>query len=67
MLMSLKQERSVGEYIEKFEVLSAPLWEASEDMLIGAFMSGLHQNIKANLRLITTETLKELMGMARKV
>lgn len=62
MLMSLKQEESVGEYIEKFGALLAPLQEASKDMLIGAFMSGLQQDIKADLRLLPTRTLEELMG-----
>lgn len=67
MLMLLKQGNSVGEYIENFEVLSAPLQEASEDMLKVAFMTGLNPDIKADLRILPTGTLEELMGLARKV
>lgn len=55
------------EYIEKFKVLLTPLQEALEDMLKGAFMNGLHKDIKADLRLLPTSTLEELMGLARKM
>lgn len=40
VLMSLKHTDSVGEFIEQFELISAPLRHADEDMLKGAFMKG---------------------------
>ncbi|KAF7814687.1 Retrotransposable element Tf2 [Senna tora] len=46
MLMALKQEESVAEFREKFELLSAPLKNAPEEMLIGAYQNGLKEEIR---------------------
>ncbi|KAF7802185.1 Retrovirus-related Pol polyprotein from transposon 17.6 [Senna tora] len=42
---------SVVEYREKLELISAPLKDASEEMLIGAYQKGLKEDIQAELRM----------------
>lgn len=57
--MSLRQDETVTDYIEQFEALLAPLHDVPEDMLIGAFQTGL--------RLLPTGSLEDLMGLAQRV
>lgn len=49
VLMALRKDGTVSEYREKFEALSAPLIEASDEMLMGAFRIGLKEDIRAEL------------------
>lgn len=51
VLMSLKQTQSVEEYREQFELISAPLRHAKEVVLLGAFINGLKDEIRAEVRL----------------
>ncbi|KAF7815055.1 Retrotransposable element Tf2 [Senna tora] len=67
MLMALKQEGSVAEYREKFELLSAPLKNAPEEMLLGAYQNGLKDEIRAELRMVKAQNLMEVMDMAQQI
>ena len=67
MLMALRQNSSITEYIEKFELMSAALGSCDEEMLKAAFMNGLKVNIKADLRLLRFPRLAELMEMALRI
>lgn len=51
-LIALRQDSSVAEFREKFELLSAPLREADEEFLIGAFSNGLAEEIKVEVRMV---------------
>ncbi|MCH81181.1 enzymatic polyprotein [Trifolium medium] len=68
-LMSLKQTDTVGEFIEQFELISALLSHADEDMLKGAFMNGLKDVVlvRAEVRLYGSEDLNSTMKLAKKV
>ncbi|KAF7839457.1 Hydroxymethylglutaryl-CoA lyase, mitochondrial [Senna tora] len=48
MLMALKQTGTMSEYREQFELISEPLKEAPEAMLIGAFQNGLNGEDKGS-------------------
>lgn len=64
MLMALRQTGTVTEYRERFESLSAPLTEASDEMLMGAFRNGLKEEIRTELRLMRIGSLQDLMDTA---
>lgn len=57
VLMSLKQTQTVEEYREMFELISAPLRHADEEVLLGAFMNGLKDEVRAKVRLHHTGDL----------
>ncbi|KAF7844308.1 Retrotransposable element Tf2 [Senna tora] len=59
MLMALKQEGTVVEYREEFEQFSAPLKDALEEMLIGAYQNGLKEEVRTELRMIKAQSLLE--------
>ncbi|KAF7812804.1 Retrotransposable element Tf2 [Senna tora] len=67
MLMALKQTGSAAEYREKFELLSAPLKDAPEDMLISVFLNGLKEDVRAELRMSRAQNLLEVLDLAHKV
>ena len=66
-LMSLKQTGTVAEYKEHFELLSVPLGDASEHVLSGAFMNGLKEEIRCEVKLMHPNGLKQLMNFAGEV
>ncbi|KAF7842370.1 wall-associated receptor kinase-like 10 [Senna tora] len=50
-----------------FELLSAPLEDAPEAMLIGAYQNGLKEEIRAELRMVKAQTLMEVMDLAQQI
>ncbi|XP_028768491.1 uncharacterized protein LOC114726095 [Neltuma alba] len=62
--MALRQTRSVSDYIERFELISATLDHCDDEVLIAAFFNGLRVEIKVDLRLLKLNSLAELMDMA---
>ncbi|KAK4280771.1 hypothetical protein QN277_012349 [Acacia crassicarpa] len=66
-LMALRQTGSVTEFREQFELISAPLENASEDVLIGAFMNGLNEEVRCDVKLMHPQGLKQLMNYAGEV
>ncbi|KAF7810403.1 Deoxycytidylate deaminase [Senna tora] len=67
ILMAHKQTHNVGEYRERFELLSAPLKEVSEEMLIGFYQSGLKEEVRAELRMTQAQSLMDVMDMSQKI
>ena len=66
-LISLRQESTVAEFREKFELLSSPLREADEEFLVGAFSNGLAEEIRAEVRMVKPNSLVQLMDLAQKI
>ena len=60
-LMSLKQEGSVVEFTAQFEMLSAPLKDMSDELLKGAFITGLREDIRAEVRLLGSRDMAHVM------
>lgn len=63
-LLSLKQKGSVVEYMEKFEMLVAPLRREERIMLDSIFLNGLKEEIQAELKLHESQSLSDLMDRA---
>ncbi|KAK9028762.1 hypothetical protein V6N11_025909 [Hibiscus sabdariffa] len=61
VLLGLQQTKSVAQYREDFELLSAPLKNADEADLIGIFINGLEEEIKAELSLSKLGSLTQIM------
>lgn len=47
----------MAEFREKFKLLSAPLREADEEFLIGAFSNELAEEVKAEVRMVRPTSL----------
>ncbi|XP_031272960.1 uncharacterized protein LOC116131442 [Pistacia vera] len=61
-LVALKQNSTVTEYREDFESHMAPLKDLGEELLMGVFINGLREEIRAELRLLRPNSLqKELV------
>ncbi|PHU24953.1 putative RNA 3'-terminal phosphate cyclase-like protein [Capsicum chinense] len=67
VLMGLRQITTVTAFREEFEKVLASMTEASEEMLSGAFLNGLKEEILVEVMLLRVQTLKEIMEMAQKV
>ncbi|EXB42736.1 hypothetical protein L484_004758 [Morus notabilis] len=65
--IQVRCDLSVAEFRERFELLSAPLREADEEFLIGAFSNGPTEEIKAEVRMVKPASLIQLMDLAQKV
>ncbi|XP_057444914.1 uncharacterized protein LOC130737168 [Lotus japonicus] len=52
------------EYREHFELLVAPMRNADREVLKGVFLNGLHEEIKAEMKLYPAEDLADLMDRA---
>ncbi|KAL0545922.1 hypothetical protein IC582_015819 [Cucumis melo] len=63
--LAIKQEGSVGEYLQRFEELSAPLPEMAEDVLVGAFTNGLDPVIRTEVFAMRAVGLEDMMDAAR--
>lgn len=63
-LLRLRQKGSVVEYMEKFEMLVAPLRRKERIMLDSIFMNGLKEEIEAELKLHESQSLADLMDRA---
>lgn len=66
-LFALKQESTMAEYREQFELLSAPLENVRDEILLGAFMNGLKEDIRCDVKLLHPQNLKQAMGFANQV
>ncbi|KAK8575642.1 hypothetical protein V6N12_063310 [Hibiscus sabdariffa] len=67
VLLGLQQTKSVAQYIEDFELLSAPLKDADETVLIGIFINGLHGKIKTELSLSKLGSLTQIMDHNQRI
>ena len=66
-LLSLQQLGSVAEYRETFERLSAALQSTKEDWLKGVFVTGLKEEIQAELGLMDPRDLRYVMNLAQRI
>ena len=64
-LLALQQTSSVGEYRRNFELLSALFPDLPETMLENAFVNGLQEEIKTELRLWEPKGLSWVMKVAQ--
>ncbi|KAF7821858.1 Retrotransposable element Tf2 [Senna tora] len=67
ILMAHKQTHDVGEYKERFKLLSALLKDATEEMLIGFYQNGLKEEVRAELRMTQAQNLLDIMDMSQKI
>lgn len=65
--LSTTQETTVMEYRRRFIETAAPLDRVSEAMLLGQFINGLKDDIKAEVRLINPVSLDHAMEVAIRV
>lgn len=63
-LITLKQDSIVAEYREKFKLLSGPLQNIPEELLLGTFINGLQEEIRAEVRLLEAQNLTQAMSLA---
>ncbi|XP_073225291.1 uncharacterized protein [Cicer arietinum] len=64
LLLSLKQNNSVEEYVELFEKYAGALREVNQDFVRGVFLNGLKEEIKAEVKLYELTNLSELIQKA---
>ncbi|OIW20258.1 hypothetical protein TanjilG_07417 [Lupinus angustifolius] len=60
-LLALKQEGTVGDYVEEFEKYVGALREIELEFVKGVFLNGLRDDIKAEVRLFEHPSLSELI------
>ncbi|XP_031268741.1 uncharacterized protein LOC116127234 [Pistacia vera] len=65
-LVALKQISTVTEYREDFEALTAALKYLGEELLMGVFINGLREEIRAKLRVLRPSSLQEVIIVWRK-
>lgn len=65
--LSTTQTTSVDEYRRKFIETAAPLEQLSENILLGHFINGLKEEIKAEVRLLHPVNLEQAMEIAVRV
>ena len=63
--LAIRQEGTVGEYLQKFEELSAPLPEMAEEVLEGTFTNGLDPRIRKEVFSMRAVGLEDLMEAAQ--
>ncbi|XP_073225764.1 uncharacterized protein [Cicer arietinum] len=64
LLLSLKQEKSVDEYVEEFEKYVGALKVIDQDFVKGIFLNGLKEEIRVEVRLYELKTLTEVIQKA---
>ena len=67
ILVGIKQEGSVQEFWEQFEMYSQPLKISERRYLLGLFLNGLKDEVRAELKLHSFHTLEQLMNLAEMV
>ena len=65
--MGINQEGSVREFRELFEMYSRPLKIFERSYLLGLFLNGLKDEVRAELKLHSFHTLDQLMNLAEMV
>lgn len=66
-LSTLRQTRSVEEFVEAFELLSSQVGRLPEEQYLGYFMSGLKPQIRRRVRTLNPTTRMQMMRMAKDV
>ncbi|GAU10872.1 hypothetical protein TSUD_424570, partial [Trifolium subterraneum] len=66
-LSTLKQQGTVEEYVEAFELLSSQVGRLPEEQYLGYFMSGLKPQIRRRVRTLNPRNRMEMMRIAKDV
>lgn len=66
-LAGLKRSGTMLEFREMFEMISATLNNVTEETLMGMYMNGLKEEIKAEVRVLKPKSLNDLMNIASTV
>ena len=66
-LMPLKQRTSVADYQDEFESTAAQMQGVPEAIFKGAFLHGLREDIRAELKMHRPNGLHEMMDLAQQV
>lgn len=66
-LLAMNQEASMGDFRNRFEQVSTLLSNIPEELLIGAFVNGLQDEIKAEVHMMEAQTLLQAMNWAQKI
>jgi len=67
LLLQLKQEKSMREYKDNFEMYASPLRIVDRQFLIGIFLNGLKTEVSVECKLLPFHSLEYLMNLAEKV
>ncbi|KAH0757558.1 hypothetical protein KY290_021051 [Solanum tuberosum] len=67
VLIGLQQTGSMAQYKEEFELLSAPLKDADDAVLMGIFINGPRGEIKAELHLSKLGNLTQIMDQSQRI
>lgn len=65
--LATTQTTTVAEYQKKFIELASPLDDVPSSIMIGQFVNGLREEIKAEVRLLNPYTLNDTMDLASRV
>ena len=66
-LFALRQSSSVHDFQQRFEVLSAPLKEVADAVLESAFVNGLREDVRPELRLWAPVGLLQMMRVGQQI
>ncbi|XP_024027186.1 uncharacterized protein K02A2.6-like [Morus notabilis] len=66
-LMALRQSGTVAEFRDSFEALAAPMRGIPESVFKGAFLNGLREDIRAEVKLHRLINLQEVMDLAQQI
>ncbi|XP_024024262.1 uncharacterized protein LOC112092399 [Morus notabilis] len=66
-LMALRQSGMVAEFRDAFEALAAPMRGIPESVFKGAFLNGLREDIRAEVKLHRPINLQEVMDLAQQI
>lgn len=65
--MAVRQLRRVADYAKEFVEKSTPLGNISRDLTLGAFINGLKEDTKCELRLMDPSSLRVAIKLAEKI
>ncbi|MCI30473.1 pentatricopeptide repeat-containing protein, partial [Trifolium medium] len=66
-LSALRQNGSVEEFVEAFELLSSQVGRLPEEQYLGYFMNGLKPQIRRRVRTLNPKSRMQMMRMAKDV
>ncbi|XP_024028604.1 uncharacterized protein LOC112093764 [Morus notabilis] len=66
-LMALRQDSTVADYRDRFEPLAASMRGMPEPIFRGAFLNGLREDVRAEVKLHRPINLQEVMDLAQQI
>lgn len=65
--MAIKQNGTVAEFRENFEIMAAPLKNLNEETLKGVFINGLEEELQAEVLMANPKELSQIMDVVQRV